>query len=68
MIKQIKRLFLKEKFIYCDSIKHWGMVVAIAYTFAAMLVYQLKLETRTELNTGASGQMKNLDSVGWPHI
>lgn len=44
------------------------MVVAIAYTFAAMLVYQLKLETRTELNTGASGQMKNLDSVGWPHI
>lgn len=68
MIKQIKRLFLKEKFIYCDSIKHCGMVLAIAYTFAAMLVYQLKLKTRTELKTGASGQTRNLDSMGWPHI
>ena len=32
------------------------MVPAIAYTFATMLVHQLKLKTRTKLNTSASGQ------------
>lgn len=40
------------------------MVLAIAYTVAAMLVHQLKLKTRTELKTGTSGQMRTLDSAG----
>ena len=40
------------------------MVPAIAYTFATMLVHQLKLKTRTNLNTSASGQRRPLDSVG----
>lgn len=40
------------------------MVPAISYTFAAMLVHQLKLKTRTEIKMGISGQMRTLDSVG----
>ena len=39
------------------------MVLAIAYTFAAMLVHQLKLKTRTELKIGTSGQTRTLDSA-----
>lgn len=40
------------------------MVLAAAYTLAAVLAHQLKLKTRTELKVGASGQMRTLDSVG----
>lgn len=65
VIKRIKRLFLKGKIIYWDSTNHCGMVLAIAYTFAAMLVHQLKLKTRTELKLGACRLMRTLDSVGW---
>jgi hypothetical protein len=39
------------------------MVPATAYTFATMLVYQLKLKTRTDVNTGTTGQMRTVDSV-----
>lgn len=39
------------------------MVLATAYTFAAMLVHQLKLKTRTELKIGTSGQTRTLDSA-----
>lgn len=63
VIKQIKRLFLKEKIIYRDSINHCSIVLATSYTFAAMLVHQLKLKTRTELKIGTSGQRRPLDSV-----
>lgn len=58
VIKRIKRLFLKEKIIDWDSINHCTTVLAIAYTFAAMLVHQLTLKTRTELKITASGQRR----------
>lgn len=38
VIEQIKRVFLKEKIIYCNSTSHCSIVLATASTFVSTLV------------------------------